>query len=218
MPERPLFPNGALARSDAPFRDPSGANAFRDPADATAIDPASSLSAGGGQDVARTASPSTAPYADLDASRLAGAANQAVQSGSTVQPIDSNIFASPQAGGIRTFQSGDFATTQGDNSATLLIASQIALALAVLGAIIVGAVLIEFVFRLFLLMASGLFIVGGGVAMTVLIRGWNNVSLQRLGVMRRSEGTAAKWAVGYAAFAIVLALSGLGGITVGWLR
>jgi hypothetical protein len=243
MPERPLFPNGALARSDAMFRDPQGANAFREPAAATsaaatsaaatpaAATPAAATSADAtpaaatpaaatSADATPAAATFTASYADLDTPRLAGEAGQAVpaaQSDPAARPIDSNIFASPQASGIRAFRSGDFETTQGDNSATLLLAGQIALALGVLGAVIFGTVLVELVYRPFLVFASGLFVVSGGVALTVLIRGWNDVSLQRLGVMRRSEGTVAKWAVGYAVLAGVLALAGLGGITIGWL-
>lgn len=211
MSERPLFPNGALARSDAPFRDPSGANAFRDPLANVAATPATPAASAATDVVIAAPSERAEPVERGEpVERLAAADRLGASSGSD------NIFASPQAGGVRSYQAGDFAATEGDRSASQLVAGQIALAFGLLGALVFGAVLAKLIFELFVLFAGSLFILGGGTAVTAIIWIWNDANLRRLGVMRPAAGNTAKWAIGYSVVALLLAVAGVAGVTVGW--
>ncbi|MFM7073244.1 MAG: hypothetical protein ACKO38_15770 [Planctomycetota bacterium] len=179
MSERKLFPCGALARTDAPFRDADGANTFRDTG-AKAVD----------------------------------ATNAGTVAATVV--ADDNVFASPQAGEMRAFQAGDFVATESDSSGTLLIASKIALGFSGFGWLVLGTVMSKLVLGPFALLSVAVYLVSGGIAVTTILRVWQEASLRKIGVIRDSNSGAGRRATVYAVFAGVLALSGLAATTVGW--
>lgn len=179
MSERKLFPSGALARTDAPFRDAEGANAFR------------------------------------DANAKAGDATDAGVVAAAVA-ADDNVFASPQAGKMRAFQAGDFTATESDSSDTLLIASKIALGLSGFGWLVLGTVMVKLVLWPFAFLSAAVYLVSGGIAVTTILRGWQEASLRKIGVIRDSPSGTGRRATWYAVVAGVLALSGLAATTVGW--
>jgi hypothetical protein len=203
MSERPLFPNGALARNPAMFQDASGANSFRDlPADAASPN---------------AASPNAAPVdeASVDAARATSGAGVIAAA-----PVDDNIFASPQANAagpaVRAYHAGDFVAMESDSAATLLVAGKVALALGAFGAVMLMSVFFKWVIWPFALLAALLFMASGAIAFTTLLRGWQEASLRRIGVMRASSSGAGTRAVVYSALSGAVALLGLAATTLFW--
>jgi hypothetical protein len=208
MSERPLFPNGALARNPAMFQDASGANSFRDlPTDA--------------------ASPNAAPVdaVPLNAAPLNAGPVDAVPATSgagviAAAPLDDNIFASPQANAagpaVRAYHAGDFVATESDSAATLLVAGKVALALGAFGAVMLMSVFFKWVIWPFALLAALLFMASGAIAFTTLLRGWQEAGLRRIGVMRASSSGVGTRVVVYSALAGAVALFGLAATTLFW--
>lgn len=198
MSERPLFPNGALARNPAMFQDASGANSFRDlPAE--------------------SASPDTAP---LNAAPVDAAAVTSGVGVVAARSVDDNIFASPQANAagpaVRAYQAGDFVATESDSAATLLVAGKVALALGAFGAVMLMSVFFKWVIWPFALLAALLFMASGAIAFTTLLGGWQEAGLRRIGVMRASSSGAGTRVVVYSALAGAVALFGLAATTLFW--
>ena len=235
MSERPLFPNGALARNNAVFRDSSGANAFRDPPTSPALTDTvtargrNSGTGGESASYAIEAEIAAEPGANEPGGARAGAnepggsgagANESsgVGAGANEPRVKENIFASPQAGSVRAYQAGDFMATESDSAEMLLIAGQLAAGLSGFGVLILVAVLFKIIVWPFTLFACGVFLVSVGMAVTVLIRGWQEASLRRIGVMRPTSGRSTTAATVYSVSAVVVALGGLAAATFSWFN
>jgi len=215
MSERPLFPNGALARNNAVFRDSSGANAFRDPPTSPALTDA--VTARGRNSGTGVESASYAIEAEIAAEPGANEPGGA-GAGANEPRVKENIFASPQAGSVRAYQAGDFMATESDSAEMLLIAGQLAAGLSGFGVLILVAVLFKIIVWPFTLFACGVFLVSVGMAVTVLIRGWQEASLRRIGVMRPTSGRSTTAATVYSVSAVAVALIGLAAATFSWFN
>ncbi len=225
MSERPLFPNGALARNNAVFRDSSGANAFRDPPTSPALTDTVTArgrnSGNGGESASYAIEAEIAAEPGANAPGGAGAgANESsgVGAGANKPRVKENIFASPQAGSVRAYQAGDFMATESDSAEMLLLAGQLAAGLSGFGVLILVAVLFKIIVWPFTLFACGVFLVSVGMAVTVLIRGWQEASLRRIGVMRPTSGRSTTAATVYSVSAVVVALGGLAAATFSWFN
>lgn len=225
MSERPLFPNGALARNNAVFRDSSGANAFRDPPTSPALTDAvtargrNSGTGGESASYAIEAEIAAEPGENEPGANEPGAnESSGVGAGANKPRVKENIFASPQAGSVRAYQAGDFMATESDSAEMLLLAGQLAAGLSGFGVLILVAVLFKIIVWPFTLFACGVFLVSVGMAVTVLIRGWQEASLRRIGVMRPTSGRSTTAATVYSVSAVVVALGGLAAATFSWFN
>jgi hypothetical protein len=225
MSERPLFPNGALARNNAVFRDSSGANAFRDPPTSPALTDTVTArgrnSGNGGESAsyAIEAEIAAEPGENEPGANEPGAnESSGVGAGANKPRVKENIFASPQAGSVRAYQAGDFMATESDSAEMLLLAGQLAAGLSGFGVLILVAVLFKIIVWPFTLFACGVFLVSVGMAVTVLIRGWQEASLRRIGVMRPTSGRSTTAATVYSVSAVVVALGGLAAATFSWFN
>jgi small-conductance mechanosensitive channel len=141
-----------------------------------------------------------------------------VGAGANKPRVKENIFASPQAGSVRAYQAGDFMATESDSAEMLLLAGQLAAGLSGFGVLILVAVLFKIIVWPFTLFACGVFLVSVGMAVTVLIRGWQEASLRRIGVMRPTSGRSTTAATVYSVSAVVVALGGLAAATFSWFN